>query len=448
MRRKLDRREFIGALSMGTVGLSVGVPHLATASSAKPAILGGPKAHPGVFPSWPIFDETEEKALINVLKSKIWGRAGGPTVTKFQEEYAKLLGAKHCLGVSSGTSSLSTMLGALDIGPGDEVIIPVYTFIATYNVVTMNYALPIMVDTDIESFQIDADKIEAAITPQTRVIMPVHIGGSPANLDKIMEVSRKLDLPVIEDACQAWTAEWRGRKIGTYGLGGGFSFQASKNINAGEGGAITTNNDQFAEQCNRFHNQGQRGRSSASPAEGEGTRGTNARLTEFQSGVLLAQMTRLLAQSDHRNENAKYLSSLLSEIPGILPARLYDGVTRSAWHLYMFRYDKNHFAGLSRPKFMEALRAEGVPCSPGYSTMNTDDYVTALAHNKHYRKIYGEKKMKEWLERNTFPQNDILCREQAVWFTQNMLLGTRTQMEQIAESLRKIQKHAAELASR
>ncbi|MGC1244473.1 MAG: DegT/DnrJ/EryC1/StrS family aminotransferase [Chryseosolibacter sp.] len=448
MKNRWDRRKFIGALSLGGVGLAVGIPHIASASNVKPAMLGGPKAHPGAFPSWPVFDQREEKALIDVLKSKIWGRAGGPTISKFQTEYAHLLGAKHCLGVSSGTSSLYTMLGALDIGPGDEVIIPVYTFIATYNVVALNYALPVMVDTDIESFQIDAGKIEAAVTPETRVIMPVHMAGTPADMDAIMEISRKVNVPVIEDACQAPMAEWRGRKVGTLGLGGGFSFQASKNINAGEGGAITTNDDQFAARCDNFHNQGQKGRASMAYAPGAGTRATNMRLTEFQSGVLLAQMTRLQEHSGLRSANANYLTGMLKDIPGIMPAKLYEGVTRSAYHLYMFRYDKTRFADLSRARFMEALRAEGVPCSGGYGTMNTDQYVTELANNKHYLKIYGDKKMKEWRERNRFPQNDILSEQQGVWFMQNLLLGTRTQMEQVAEAIRKIQKYSGELAAK
>jgi dTDP-4-amino-4,6-dideoxygalactose transaminase len=446
MNSKLDRRKFIGALSLGGVSLAMGTPYVVNASDARPAILGGPKANPGSFPGWPMFDKTEEKALIDVLTSKAWGRNGGMAVTNFEKEYAVLLDAKHCLGVSSGTSSLYTMLGALDIGPGDEVIIPVYTFIATYNVVVLNYALPILVDTDIESFQIDANKIESAVTPQTRVIMPVHMGGSPVDIDKILQVAQKAGIPMIEDACQAHLAEWRGRKVGTFGLAGGFSFQASKNLNSGEGGMISTNDDQFAQYCSNFHNQGQKGRSTTAYNDGAGTRATNLRMTEFQGGMLRAQMTRLLAQSDRRTENANYLTGLLKEIPGIMPAKLYNGVTRSAWHLYMFRYDKNHFAGLERSKFMEALRAEGVPCSGGYGTMNTDRYVTELAKNKHYLKIYGAQTMKKWLERNQCPQNDLLSEQQGVWFTQNLLLGTKTQMEQIAGGIRKIQKFSAELA--
>ena len=176
-----------------------------------------------------------------------------------------------------------------------------------------------------------------------------------------------------------------------------------------------------------------------------GTRGTNMRLTEFQGSILLAQMTRLVDQSKRRTENADYLSKLLNDIPGITPAKLYEGTTASAYHLYMFRYNKDHFAGLSRTKFLEALSAEGIPCSGGYGMINKDDYVTGLAKNKHYLKIYGEKTMQEWLERNQCPQNDILTTEQAIWFFQYMLLGSKSDMDRIADAIRKIQKNAAAL---
>lgn len=447
MKVKLDRRKFINVLSVAGTGLAVGMPHLASADlqDTKPAILGGPKAHPKGFPGWPVFDKTEETALTEILKSKSWGRLNGQKVAAFEQEYGNLFGAKHCLGVSSGTSALYTILGAMDIGPGDEVIMPVYTFVATYNVAVLNYALPIFVDTDIESFQIDANKIEPAITKETKVIMPVHIGGSPADIDKILEVANKAQIPVLEDACQAHLAEWRGKRVGNFGLAGAFSFQSSKNLNTGEGGAIITNDEQFAQTCYRFHNQGQGG-STTSYQAGSGTRATNMRLTEFQGGLLLAQMKRLEEQSRRRSENAAYLTSMLNEIPGIEPAKLYEGTTNSAYHLYMFRYDKNHFADMGRNRFLEALNAEGVPCSSGYGRMNKGDYVTGLAQNKHYLKIYGEKTMQEWLERNQCPQNDILAGEQAVWFTQTMLLGTKEDLNQIVEAIRKIQKYSGELA--
>jgi perosamine synthetase len=447
MDKKLGRRGFIQKASVAGAGLSLGIPYIlnnASTANAKPAILGGPKAHPSAFPGWPVYNRTEKKALIDVLQSSTWGRLGGKNnVASFEEEYEKLFGVKNCLAVSSGTSALYTILGALDIGPGDEVIIPPYTFVATYNVVVLNYALPVFVDTDIETFQIDADKIDDAVTKQTKAIMPVHIGGSPANLDKLVNIAEKADIPLIEDACQAHLAEWRGRKVGNYGLAGAFSFQSSKNLNCAEGGAIISNDDDFAKTCYSFHNQGQGGnRTAYNP--GSGTRGTNLRITEFQGNLLLAQMTRLVEQSKKRSDNANHLTKLLNEIPGVTPAKLYDGVTQSAYHLYMFRYDKNEFSGLDRSKFLEALRAEGVGCSGGYGTLNKNDYVTGLAKNKHYLRIYGEKAMNEWLEKNHCPQNDKLC-EEAVWFTQTMLLGSKTDMDQIAEAIGKIQKHAAEL---
>jgi len=443
----LNRRQFLNVISVSGAALATGLPALALAGMQdnKPAILGGPKVRQTAFPNWPVLDQTEEKALTEVLDSKAWGRLNGDVVGDFEKAYSEIMGSKHCLGVSSGTSALSTILGALDIGPGDEVIIPVYTFVATYNAVVLNYALPVFVDTDLESFQIDAHKIAPAISAQTKVIMPVHIGGSPAALDTIMEVADTAGIPVIEDACQAHLASWKGKAVGNYGLAGAFSFQSSKNLNSGEGGAIITNDDDFAQTCYRFHNQGQGGNTTSYLA-GSGTRASNMRLTEFQGGLLLAQMTRLRAQSERRSQNAEYLTSLLQEIPGIYPAKLYEGTTGSAYHLYMFRYDKKHFANLDRVKFIQALNAEGIPCSSGYGTMNKDKYVTDLTNNRHYLKIYGKNTMQEWLERSHCPQNDILAGEQGVWFTQTMLLGTKTDMEQMAEGILKIQKYAAQVA--
>lgn len=446
MKNKLNRRDFISATSIVGAGLSIGLPTIACTSggsTAKPAILGGPKTFTGKWVGWPVYDKVEEEELLSVLKSGNWCRLGSKTAPRFEEEYKRLTGAKYALAVSSGTSALYTMLGALDIGPGDEIIIPPYTFIATYNVVVLHYALPVFVDSDIESFQIDANKIESAITDRTRVIMPVHIGGSPADLDSILRISQKHNIPVIEDACQAHLAEWKGKSVGNWGLAGGFSFQASKNLNSGEGGAIITDDENFSKDCYSFHHQGQ-GANSASLEPGKGTRGTNLRITEFQAGLLLGQITRLVEQAKTRSENADYLTKLLKQIPGIKPAKLYKGVTKSAYHLYMFRYDKEKFAGMDRTKFIEALNREGIPCYSGYGKMNKDPYITDLAKNKHYLNIYGEKYMNEWLERIQCPENDKLT-DQAVWFGQTMLLGIRTDMEQIAEAITKIHRNAPEI---
>lgn len=307
--------------------------------------------------------------------------------------------------------------------------------------IVQNYALPIFVDTDIESFQIDATRIEAAITPATKVLMPVHIGGSPFDIDMVMKVASKYNIPLIEDACQAHFAEWKGQKVGNYGIGGAYSFQGSKNLNSGEGGAIITNTEDFYNKCYSFHHQGQ-GSNAASLEPGSGTRASNLRLTEFQAAILLAQMTRIPEQVQRRSENADYLTKMLSEIPGIRPAKLYEGTTRSAYHLYMFRYDKKAFADMERSKFIQALSAEGIPCSTGYGSLTKDNYVKNLAQNKHYLQVYGEKRMKQWLEQLSCPVNDRLCEEEALWFYQTMLLGSKSDMEKIAEAIKKISHEA------
>ena len=304
------------------------------------------------FPSWPVADAREEDALLGVVRSGKWFR--GQHVAAFEKAYASLMGATGCLATANGTSALITSLAALGIGPGDEVIVPPYTFVATVNAVLLMHALPVFVDTDLETFQIDARKIEAAMTDRTRAIIPVHLGGAAADLDTILPVAQKRGIPVVEDACQAHLAEWRGRKVGTYGTAGCFSFQASKNLNAGEGGAILTSDDALLERCYRFHNNSRGRRNTGNDFSYHNT-GANLRMTEFQAALLVAQMTRLEAQARTRDENAAHLTSLLKAIPGIAPARMYEGCTRNAYHLYMFRYDAG---GVLRPP------ACGVPQGP------------------------------------------------------------------------------------
>jgi dTDP-4-amino-4,6-dideoxygalactose transaminase len=322
------------------------------------------------------------------------------------------------------------------------VIVPPYTFVATINVVLLQHALPVFVDTDPETFQIDARQVEAAITDRTTCLLPAHIGGAPADLDRLLEIGRVKKIPVLEDACQAHLGEWRGRKLGTLGALGCFSFQASKNLNAGEGGAIVTDSDELITECRSFHNNG---RSAPGASSLFARNGCNLRMTEFQGTLLTAQMTRLEAQSRTREQNAAYLTGLLREIPGILPARTYDGCSRNAYHLYMFRYDKAHFADLPRSGFLRALTAEGIPGSGGYGPLYKEPFLKTTLQSRAYRAVYPSERLAEALDRIQCPANDRLC-EEAVWLTQTMLLGPRSDMDQIAEAVRKIHKHAAAIA--
>jgi dTDP-4-amino-4,6-dideoxygalactose transaminase len=446
---QVSRRRFLGTVAAGAAAV-VTRPAAARGAAGgpngigEPALLGGRPVRTEAFPSWPIADAREEDALLGVLRSGKWGRGVGEQVKQFERAYAELTGARHCLATANGSTALLTSLYALDVGAGDEVIVPPYTFVATVNAVLLRGALPIFVDTDIETFQIDARRIESALTERTRVIVPVHLGGSAADLDTILALAQRRRLPVLEDACQAHLGEWKGRKVGTLGQAGCFSFQASKNLNSGEGGAIVTNDAAFLETCYTFHNNSRTRATSGDNFSYRGT-GGNFRLTEFQAGILQAQMTRLDAQSRTREQNAAYLSGLLKEIPGLTPARMYAGCTRNAYHLYMFRYDQAQFATLPRARFLEALKAEGIPAAGGYAPLNKEAFLEDTLSSRGYRRIYGERAFADWRERSQCPQNDRLCGE-AVWLGQTMLLGTRADMDQIAEAARKVHAHAARLA--
>lgn len=449
MRKKPTRRKFMQAACAGTALTGLGNAQVRPTGSSpvagandQLALLGGQPVRSAPFPSWPVIGEVEEEKLLAALRSKRWNRIGGSFVEQFEKVWAERLGAQHCLATASGTSALACALNALEVGPGDEVIVPPYTFVATINVVLLQHALPIFVDTDRATFQIDANKIEAAITKNTRALLPVHLGGAAANLDVILPVAKKHNLPVIEDACQSHLAAWRGRKLGTLGTLGCFSLQGSKNLNAGEGGAVMSNDAQLIEICRSFHNQG-RGEVNTNFAYVRN--GDNRRMTEFQGALLLAQLTRLEDQAKRREQNAAYLIKMLNEIPGIAPARLYEGCTRNAYHLFMFRYDAAHFSKLPRERFLKALRAEGVPASGGYAPLNKEPFLERTLNSRAYRRIYSARELKQWAERNQCPENDRLCQE-AVWLTQNMLLGERQDMEQIAVAIRKIQKQADALA--
>ncbi len=441
------RRSFLKttpALGAATSSLGLAASAARTPTwTSRPALLGGPKVRTEPFPSWPVSGELEAQSLLETLRSGKWYRGNGQQTKRFEQAFQNLTGAQHCLATANGTSALYVAVNAMGIEPGDEVIVPPYTFIATINVVLRQHALPVFVDSDIKTFQIDTKKIEAAISTLTKAIIPVHLGGSACDLDEILRVSRKHNIDVIEEACQAHLTEWRGRKVGTYGKAGCFSFQASKNLASGEGGAILTDDEQFYDRCYTFHNNGSGLKRPDGNFAYAGT-GDNRRMVEMEAALLLAQMTRLEQQTRLRTNNALYLTSLLREIPGIAPAHMYEGCTRNAYHLYMFRYQKDGFGSLPRATFLKALAAEGIPCSQGYLPLNREPFLKTALQSRAYGKLFPGDILKNWEERNECPVNQQLC-EEAVWFTQNMFLGNKSDMDQIADAIRKIQKHAAEL---
>jgi dTDP-4-amino-4,6-dideoxygalactose transaminase len=446
----LTRRTFLASSAVAAAAATAAVgstsARAADANVGTPALLGGTPAVAKPFPAWPVFDAAEEQALLATLRSGHWFRGSGQQVERFETAWAKLLGAPFCIGTSSGTNALIAAMNALGVGAGDEVILPPYTFVACADAVLMLGALPVFVDVDPDTFQLDTRKVAAAISERTAAIMPVHIGGSAVDLDAILAVARERKIPVVEDACQAHLGEWRGRKLGTIGDLGCFSFQASKNLTAGEGGAIVTDDEALAARCYAAHNNAQLWKKPGAKAENR-IRGSNFRMSEFHASLLAAQLARLPEQAARRDENAAHLTQRLSQIEGLRPAKLHDGCTRSAYHLFMMRYDAQAFAGLPRAAFLKALAAEGVPASSGYRPLNKEPFIAAALRSRGFRRAFPEKVLSEWAERTACPVNDRLC-DEAVWFPQNALLASPAAMDQIAAAVGKIKSQAREIARR
>jgi dTDP-4-amino-4,6-dideoxygalactose transaminase len=250
--------------------------------------------------------------VLKVLRSGVWCRAsGGREVPEFETAYSKLIGAKRCLATASGTTALITSLHVVGVDAGDEVICSPFTFNATYNAILSHKALPVFADTDPATLTINPATIESRITDRTRAIVPVHIYGMPCQMDAICEMAKKHSLAIVEDACQAWLAEYRGRKCGVLGDLGCFSFQNSKHLPAGEGGAVTSNHEELLDRCQAYHDCGR----AAGSFRGRGcfTRGSNYRMQHFQAAMLLQQIDKLVRETETRRANADYLSKQLRQ---------------------------------------------------------------------------------------------------------------------------------------
>jgi len=436
--QKYSRRQAIATGTLGTVGALANLSFTSFnfGSTNKLAILGGEKVRIKEWPTWPVWNQKAEKDVIDMLRSGHWWRGSGESVAEFEKRYAEIMGAKRCLATASGTTALLVALHVLGVDAGDEILVSPFTFIATYNVIFMNKALPVFVDTDPETFLINPAKIEERITDRTSAILPVHIYGLPVDMDKVNAIGKKHNLKVVEDACQAWLGEYKGKKLGTLGDLGCFSFQNSKNLPTGEGGAVVGNNDELMDRCHSFHNCG-RPFGSVEHTSDYPIRGSNRRMQQIQAITLLSQLNRIENDADIRLENAKYLDEKLSKIPGIVPYKMVAGNNRSAYHMYPFRFISEKFGNVTRERFIEALRAEGVPCSAGYGRQNKDGLIEEALNSKGYKRLFSEKRLKQWREENVLPGNNQLT-EEAVTFYQSLLLGDKSDIEDIVNAISKI----------
>lgn len=442
-KKSLSRRKFIATLSAGSavVAASGYVPSFGkitsvSSNAGKLAALGGtPVVKDKVWPEWPYVDEHVVEEIVKTTRSGIWCRiqSADGTVPTFEKELAKLYGTNTTVSTGSGTQSLNTVVEALGIGPGDEIITSPYTDPGTIQSILVSRALPVMADIDTESFQIDPDDIERKITGRTKALMPVHIMGQPCNMERIMEIARKHNLKVIEDSCQAFLAEYQGKMVGTIGDAGCLSFQTSKVFCCGEGGAIMSHDDELMDKCYTVMNHGtaKSGRTL--------TIGSKYRMNEFEGAILLGQLPGVRERHEIRNRNAKYLAEKLKDCPGLVPQKLYEGTTAGSFYLYTWSYKKDHFNNAPRDKFFKAIAAEGISLSPYITNgLHKEPWTDHIQTLPEYRKMYGGARLKKFNEELHLPKCDQVCDEMVMLWASGPLLGSLADMDDLINAILKV----------
>ncbi len=404
------------------------------------AALGGAPVRNRPFPRWPEIGPTDEAALLRALHGAYWGLHGRGEIERFEARFAEYQQARHAVAVASGTVALRIALLAAGIRAGDEVLVPPYTFLATASAVAEANATPVFVDIDPDTFNLCPRAAAAAVTPRTRALIPVHIGGLPAEMDELLALARRHNLVVIEDAAHAHGAEYRGRRVGALGHLGCFSFQSSKNLTSGEGGAVVTDDPALAARVRSIHNCG---RVPDGAWYEHHTISGNYRITEFQAALLNSQFDKLEEQTRRRERNALRLYERLRQVPGIRPQARPTYPHRHGNHLFLFRYDAAEF-GAPREVFLRALEAEGIPASPGYPLplyrqplfANGDFGPYSAAFDRHPDLSYAAVHC---------PNCEEICGGAGAWLYQNVLLGTPEDTDDIARAFEKLHAHRREL---
>jgi dTDP-4-amino-4,6-dideoxygalactose transaminase len=343
------------------------------------AIHGGPRAVSGVGKRvWPDIRPEDKAAVAGVLDRGILGGVGAPEMTALEEEWASFVGSRHALLLSSGTAAIHAALHAVGVRPGDEVITTAFTFAGTFQPILQQGAIPVFVDIDPETFNLDVRQIESKVTERTRAIVPVHIQGLPADLDPILEIARRHDIRVVEDACQAHGATYQGRRVGGLGDVGAFSLNSSKILCGGEGGLLVTDDDGFLHRASRLRTFGE-DIPELDTLSGWRFRpytvhsiGWNYRHQEMPAALARAQLRRLPAYIETAQANAAYLTEHLGRIRGLIPPFVPEDRT-SVFYLYRLRFDLDALGVHAHPvafrdRLGKALLAEGVDASLWHET--------------------------------------------------------------------------------
>ena len=410
---------------------------------AKLAIAGGAPVRTKPFAEWPQFDEREKRGILDVLESGNWGGYPFPNrlADLFSQRFAAYQDAKHALCAANGTVTLEIALKAIGIQPGDEVIVPAYTFEATAAPVLRLGAIPVFVDVLPDTYCLDADAAVSAVTSRTRAIIPVHLAMSMADMDAVTELAARHGLKIVEDCAHAHGAKWREKGAGSIGDAGSFSMQTTKLMTAGEGGVVSARDDEVFELCQSYVNCG---RASTTDRFQHRILGFNYRMTEFQAAILLAQLERLPEQTELRAARAERLSEGLARIPGISLLRRDERLTTQAIYQFVFKYDPEAFGGASRNRFVAALEAEGIPSDglfyePIYRSalFNIDPRDFPALQSRGTGDL-------PWAETRC-PVAERAAYEESVWLPHQLLLGSPEDVDQIVEVVEKIQSNVDEL---
>ena len=404
-------------------------------ASANPALLGGPKSRQDPYPAWPVHDERDVEAVTQVVRSGRWGGFPypGPETARFAERFAALQGGGHAVPMANGTITMEVALRAANIGWGDEVIVPAYTFQATAAAPMAAGAVPVIVDVDPATYCMDPAKVEAAITTRTRAIIPVHLGAHMADMDAIMAIAERHDLIVIEDCAHAPGSMWKGRGAGTIGHFGSFSLQSSKTLTAGEGGVLLCRTPELAVRAASIIDCGR-------PKDPEGrefTQGSNYRMTELQSALANVGLDRLPAQIAEREPMAAYMDDALGAVPGVRVVRRDARQTTRAFYRYVFAVDPDTF-GLEHGAVCDALAAEGIPCWVGYEAMHHytlfQPQTTRLPVPSAFPDYFRFDEMH-------LPEAERAAEREAVWLDESIFRAGRVGVDDAIAALQKI--HAA-----
>lgn len=408
---------------------------------AELAIRGGTAVRPKGFPAWPEWGEREIEAVTDVVRSGNWGGfpEPGPKASEFERAFASYQGAGHGILMMNGTITMEVALKALGIGWGDEVIVPALTFVATAYAPMAAGALPVIVDVEPRTWTIDPDQVEAAITPRTRAIMPVHLGHHMADMDRIMEIARKHSLAVVEDCAHAHGQRWRDQGAGCIGEFGSFSHQSSKILTSGEGGTLLTSDEALARRAHSIVDCGR----AKDPGEKEYTFGANYRLGELHAALLVTQMERFEAQRVQREEAATSFEQLVVQVPGVRIMPRDERITRWSFYNYLFAIEPDEFDGATNEAVAAALEAEGVPAEVQYPSMNRYELFQPSLSRLPVAIEFADRLDPSKMH---FPVAEDAGQRRSIYLQENAFRAGQEGVEAVVEAIAKVQKHAGELS--